>query len=82
MSKRDLPKPAKYIFISSPKENSRWAQAAAAVVLTGPLVELTRHGHSVWSRLCDFPDERHVSHFESRSFDRNGHLNVLIHALE
>jgi hypothetical protein len=82
MFKRDLPKPTKYIFISSPKENSRWAQVAAAVVLTGPLVELTGRGHSVWSRLCDFPNERHVSRFESHSFDRNGHLNVLIHALE
>jgi hypothetical protein len=25
-------------------------------------------------RLRDIPDERHVSRFESHSFDRNGHL--------
>jgi hypothetical protein len=38
--------------------------------------------HSVQSLHRDLPDERHVSHFEFRSFDRNGHLKVLIHVLE
>jgi hypothetical protein len=37
---------------------------------------------SVRSHLHDFSNERHVSRFESRSFDHNGHLNVLVHALE
>jgi hypothetical protein len=46
------------------------------------LVVVTGRGHSVRSHLHDFPDERHVSRFESRSFDRNGHLKVLVYALE
>jgi hypothetical protein len=46
------------------------------------LVGVIGRGHSVWSRLRAFPYKRHMSRFESCSFDRNYHLNVLIHALE
>jgi hypothetical protein len=45
-------------------------------------VELTGRSHSIRLRLRDFLDERHVSRFESHSFDCNGHLNVHFHTLE
>jgi hypothetical protein len=41
-----------------------------------------RTRHSVRSLHRDLPDEHHVSRFESRSFHRNDHLNVLVYALE
>jgi hypothetical protein len=41
-----------------------------------------RTRHSVRLLHRDLPDKRHVSRFESRSFDRNDHLNVLVYALE
>jgi hypothetical protein len=38
--------------------------------------------HGIRSLHCNLPDKRHMSCFEFRSFDHNGHLKVLVHALE
>jgi hypothetical protein len=70
------------VFIGAPKIIESLAHETATLGVTRRADPAWPDAHSVWSLHRDFPDERHMSRFEFCSFDRNGHLKVLVHALE
>jgi leucyl aminopeptidase (aminopeptidase T) len=70
------------VFIEAPERIEPLAHEIAKHRVTGCAGPVRPDAHSVRSLHRDLPDEHHVSHFEFGLFDRNGHLKVLVHALE
>jgi hypothetical protein len=70
------------VFIGAPKRIEPLAHKTATFGVTGPAGPAWSDAPHVRSLHRDLSNERHMSRFESCSFDRNDHLKVLVHVLE